>query len=683
MPHRPLGDWTFLVGAGVSIPSPANLPSGEIFSRKIFDLLTRTGPTFLETEAVRQLRRAVTKEIRLEIFLETLASEIPAAIVFSPFKMFRRAVPNFNHYAVATLASGVIVTTNQDLLIEEAGKRLRAPRRVIHLHGRCDDVSSIVTIISQYLGGLEPHLRRSFKGVLTGAKVVVIGYSGRDLDVMPLLVNSVAQRVKWVVHGESSISPELSHAQAVLGPRLAIIRAETSDWLKEHLDESARRRIQSLDKDVARVPLEMPDAVEESFRSLSISQRNRAIAKVLEHLGEYRRAADVYETLRRKSRPISPELLIDVGHITARVHGHGAALELYSRLINRFNLSSELQVEALLGIVDVLRNSSKPVQAVRELAKVDRLLKKRRQKQRRDKGYWRVRGWALSARGGIRRIEGRAKAADVLYARAERAFLRARDINGRIEVLTWRAESALMLGQYKLALELSDTAIRNGVAYAKYLVRGWPYYVKAEALALSGNCVDALFVVREARKTFMASRNVQGPLWSLLLEVDCLKETALNKVAGVLRRVREGLRHRQFAHVQCRLHLEEAEVARAAGDWSLVAQALAALREHLRNETMFTERPRMVIAHALLIEAECARQRGSHRAIELLRRVRAAYQRIGAKALVVRVNVALLMAGQADVSVSQLLDVCRQENYRHDLARLENAKTGFYPIHFI
>ena len=286
-------------------------------------------------------------------------------------------------------------------------------------------------------------------------------------------------------------------------------------------------------------------------------------------------------------------------------------------------------------------------------------------------------------RAGICRLESRIKMAKRLYQRAELAFSRARDIGGRIEVLTWRAESALMLGEYRRALELSDTAIRDATAYANYLMRGWPSYVKAEALALSGRCDDALQVLKDATRNFATSKNIQGPLWSLLVKADCFKEMAPKQLHNVLREIRQGLRCHQLAHVQSRLYLEEAEIARAAGDWFRVSQTLAVLRAHLKDKTFFTKQPRMLIAHILLVEAECARLKTSEDAVALLRRARAAYQRIGAKAFVARVNVALLIAGHLDFPRSWLLAECRRQDYQHELVRLTKAKTGFYPIHFV
>jgi hypothetical protein len=68
MPRETLNDCRFVVGAGVSLAS--GLPGGGDFSRRVFDLLVRTGPTTLASRTLARLRDIVTERLRLEIFLE-------------------------------------------------------------------------------------------------------------------------------------------------------------------------------------------------------------------------------------------------------------------------------------------------------------------------------------------------------------------------------------------------------------------------------------------------------------------------------------------------------------------------------------------------------------------------------------------------------------------------------------
>jgi predicted ATPase len=91
----------------------------------------------------------------------------------------------------------------------------------------------------------------------------------------------------------------------------------------------------------------------------------------------------------------------------------------------------------------------------------------------------------------------------------------------------------------------------------------------------------------------------------------------------------------------------------------------------------------LLIAHAMLVEAESARQQGNDDAPNLLRRVRATYRRLGARSFVARTDVALVLTGQGGKGHSGLLARCRRRGYRFEVERLEGVRTGFYPIHFV
>jgi tetratricopeptide (TPR) repeat protein len=451
------------------------------------------------------------------------------------------------------------------------------------LHGTCDRVSSIITIISQYLGGLNRRTRRAFEAAIQGNTVIVVGYSGRDLDIMPILVEGGAAAIKWIMH-KGPPSPEVIRACAVLGNRLELVPAHTGRWLKARLIERGQLRTNALPMSTEPKRLPMPKPVRRAFTAVAPAARNWAVAKVYEQLGRHDQALAIYQRLSSDPSVDQPRLLADLGRATARVAGHDAACRVFTSLLAQPEIAVDTRASALLGRLDALRNSSRPVDALRDLAELDRLLEAQgKMLKARDRGkrYWHFMGWSLSAKAGIHRIEGRAKAAAHLYARAGKAFSLARDIDGRIEVLTWQAESLLIVGDYRAALATADQAISYAVAYAKDLVRGWPRYVRAEALALSGRCVEALKEAARAQKVLRASGNIQGPLWCLLLKSDCYRETSPSKAARVMSGVRKGLGLHKLAHVQARLHLEEAELARAAVNWPRLNKALAKLRAHL------------------------------------------------------------------------------------------------------
>lgn len=680
MSAKHLDEWTFLVGAGASLGS--GLPSGDNFSRRVFDLLLRTGPTKLGSRTIDHLRNIVTQQLRLEIFLEILTSEIPPSTVFKPFELLLSAESNFNHLAIVALSPHAIVTTNQDLLLEKAARLLADHRQIIHLHGQCDDLATIITIVSQYLGGLDRRVRRPFQNEIAGRNVVVLGYSGRDRDVMQSLIDAKPQSVKWLLHTDSVIHPELEHAQQVLGRRLEIISTNTRSWLREHLSQEALVKIEALGIKDAPLSPKMPLSVCAAFRGISPLQRNRAVGRLFEHLGKYREAKRIYQQLRPLRDSDKARRLFDLGRVTARVVGQRAGRKIFLKLGNRSDLPPDIRGHALLNAADTSRNMSSPKEANHQLAKLDQLLRNEKSALTYQ-AYWKLRGWSLIARAGISRLEGRASTAAKFYGRAKHAFLRARDMDGHIAVLTWTAECELTLGEFERGLSLVEEAIREASAYAKSLVSGWPLYVKAEYLTLRGRCADALVILRKAKHILEANGNIQGSLWSLMLQAHCLRETSRQQAEKIFRLLRKRLIGRDLAHIQSRLYLEEAEIARERWNWPGVEASLSALRTHLQHKSKFTKPPRLVLAHALLVEAECARQRHCGEAIALLRHARDAYARMGAKAFVARANVAIGLTDHSDIRMSTLLALCRRSSYDREVDRLTTMDTGFYPIQFV
>lgn len=651
-------------------------------ARDVFDLLMRTGHVTVDDDTIASLRSFVTRRLRLELFLEVLTNEIPPSVVFKPFEQLVSASPNFNHLAIAALTSRPIATTNQDLLLEDALCRMGVRRRIIHLHGRCDNLASIITIVSQYLGGLDRDVRRSFQCEIAGQNVLVLGYSGRDLDVMQSLMEAEPRSVTWLLHEQSTPDPEIEHAQNVLGSRLQFVSCNTREWLRDHLSESATSRIKTMGVADRGAPPAMPQSVYEAFCAIPPLKRNRAVARLLEHLGQYHKAKEIYEKLRPVANADKARRLFDLGRVETRIVDHEAGRKKLVKIEHRRNIPVDIQGRLLLNIADTLRNTSRPTEANHQLDKLDRLVMDKKDKLTY-KDFWHLRGWPLIGRAQTIRLEGRPSTAASLYKRAERAFQRSRDMDGHIAVLTWQAETELMLGNFDHARSLAEEAGREASAYAKYVLSGLPLYVQAEYLTLRGRVDDALNVLHDATRLLKRYGNIQGTMWSLLQEADCLRGRSLDEATARCRNVRRRLRKHDSAHVRIRLYLMEAEIARERGDMPAVEVALSALSTHLHNKTQFTRPPMMALAHSFLVKAECARQVHDGVAVKMLKTARDEYARIGAKSFVARASVAIALATGADMRSSKLLAQCRSNSYDLEVRHLTAMDSSFYPIHFV
>ncbi len=125
-------------------------------------------------------------------------------------------------------------------------------------------------------------------------------------------------------------------------------------------------------------------------------------------------------------------------------------------------------------------------------------------------------------------------------------------MDGHIAVLTWRAETELMLGDFERASSLAEEAVHEASAYAKLVLSGLPLYVQAEYLTLRGRLDDALAVLHDATRILERYGNIQGTMWSLLLEADCLRGRSLHEGMARCPSVRRRLRKRDSAHVRIR-----------------------------------------------------------------------------------------------------------------------------------
>lgn len=224
-----------LAGAGISLAPPSGLPTAERFLRSFYETCLSAG-----SEPETFLRAA--PDLRFEGVLEVVQRRFDPGLDI--LGAFAGGSPNRNHRHLAALArrGALIVTTNFDLLIEEAlresgefGVRLRpgdfTPRQtadrgpeVWHLHGALRDprtgdgaIDSIVVSIRDCWRSRESFALDRAKGAaladaLADRDLLVVGYSGADdYDVAPALeAIASSRRVVWVQHTPSDGGPLLA-----------------------------------------------------------------------------------------------------------------------------------------------------------------------------------------------------------------------------------------------------------------------------------------------------------------------------------------------------------------------------------------------------------------------------------------------------------------------------------------
>ncbi|MDP2232313.1 MAG: hypothetical protein Q8K89_01645, partial [Actinomycetota bacterium] len=118
-----------------------------------------------------------------------------------PVRVFALGHATYPHYCAvqaAELLKSPILTTNFDLLVEEAAGRLSAVHRpsILHLHGRVDRLKTIRITMDRVWSGNLPEIRRIMGDSLNDRHVFVGGYRGLDSDVFPLLED--ARELVWL-----------------------------------------------------------------------------------------------------------------------------------------------------------------------------------------------------------------------------------------------------------------------------------------------------------------------------------------------------------------------------------------------------------------------------------------------------------------------------------------------------
>jgi len=197
------GRLTLFCGAGISMLPPSQCASWwEIYRESTRALLERWAEAFpdyqepltiddiLNSMTTQQLADLVVKEFAGDTFVEML-------------KVIDVADPNDNHMWISALVKEgylqSIITTNWDTLLERAGaiggvkygtllpdhagEKSRTTPTLIKLHGSAVDAMNLKETFSQKTRAINLHFRNDWQLSITKKDLLVIGFSGADLDV--------------------------------------------------------------------------------------------------------------------------------------------------------------------------------------------------------------------------------------------------------------------------------------------------------------------------------------------------------------------------------------------------------------------------------------------------------------------------------------------------------------------
>jgi len=257
-----------IVGSGVSKDPPASLPLADHVVKQVLPVICPDDASGDETDWITGASEKDIPGLPAERFFEvllatleyTLSPQDARQVTVSPWKGLDPRViqshlgssylpqPTLGHGLLVYLAwkaGAPIVTTNFDALLELAAQRLglRAkaywgdkpgewptePASVDDLgiwkvHGTTSSPESIATTIAT-TSRAKPLLERRLLSALRGRSVFIVGYSGRDLDLCPVVARS-ARPVLW-------LGPESNFGISKFSP------AGRARWFQGRMDEFA------------------------------------------------------------------------------------------------------------------------------------------------------------------------------------------------------------------------------------------------------------------------------------------------------------------------------------------------------------------------------------------------------------------------------------------------------------
>lgn len=185
-----------LVGAGVSMPPPSELPSGirlkEIILENLFD--HKPLSTYYKKIAGTEKYKNIIPEVLFSNLFFIIREK-----TFIPFQVLRLSVPNYIHQSISFLVSTFnvsVFTTNFDLLLNG---NIGEGDNIFHLHGDLNNPETMTILLSQIGQRAKPLNHKEFKRISKQKNLYVFGYSGNDKDITDLINDTDIAAIYWML----------------------------------------------------------------------------------------------------------------------------------------------------------------------------------------------------------------------------------------------------------------------------------------------------------------------------------------------------------------------------------------------------------------------------------------------------------------------------------------------------
>lgn len=252
-----MGEIVIFAGSGVSVDEPANLPSWWEYNKALIEEIKRQA-LLLCPEAKRLLEPLdVEKDLPVQCVSDIIVRGGAGSAYFPLLKLLDGSMPNANHLAMVELAKtgqiSAIITTNFDTLVETSFQSKAVPLivlftdddfvsisagnvcRLMKVHGSVVDEKSLIDTVTQKSGGLSYKKKLALSGAMSGADVVVMGFSGADLEFDPDYIpfESALEKggsITWLCRHGASVHPIVSTLGNRWGEKFQIVEQELRDF---------------------------------------------------------------------------------------------------------------------------------------------------------------------------------------------------------------------------------------------------------------------------------------------------------------------------------------------------------------------------------------------------------------------------------------------------------------------
>lgn len=235
--QSPNDELTVFAGAGISAAPPTHAPlANEIKWYALNTILSQTkSPKYFVdffSFGHGELQQSIFT-MPLEVILQRVYNVVGEKCL-KVFDVVGGRPPNFNHYfLIKCLLKGLIksiITTNQDCYLEIAYSELRqkgaingqidfcisaeenyhikpTEKQVFKLHGSIDKPQTLRATLNQVGLGLESSKKEALQTILSTSYVYFVGYSGGDIDIRDVLLNSnKIKGIFWNVRTNEELS---------------------------------------------------------------------------------------------------------------------------------------------------------------------------------------------------------------------------------------------------------------------------------------------------------------------------------------------------------------------------------------------------------------------------------------------------------------------------------------------